>query len=691
MDLTTINPMQLYCTSIEEAEQFSLEQKIELAHRRIETAINQYKPKEIIACCSGGHDSRTITHLTATVATRLQVPWTVFHIDTGIKVIDAEYDPEIGVRNLCQQFGWPLEVYRALEHISPDGHPDPQDYESLVLYGAHGRGKFGDLSGGFPGPGMHQLMFTRLKGRQIERMIRDKVQDKENLLLVTGVRLFESERRWESVSTRGVYQAELNYHRVWVSAIAEWTGLDTAEYMKRHNIPKSALKSGFCHSGECLCNAFGFDPVQIEFLKTDCPKTWEKIQNLEARSRELGYPWGWNEKPPQWWASRAEIFDSLSDSDEVAHLCTSCISRHEENNHLKETLVLPTVNQKVGPPTMDDLMTNLALPTIPGIQAGKKFYATVMTLDTIASLTIFDESVVPDESLKAQRPLSESRLPKIANYMTGDWVFDSITVALEEDCDYRPLSQDLGSAGILLVPRRAVWRIVDGQHRAGGIRLFVDRVRANPDAAKQSVSVNIFVGADINKLRQMFKDLNFYAARASKSLAVAYDGRERLPLLTQAVYSQIPVFNALTDCTRSSLPARSSKLFCLSHLMDAVKILSSQTKETRQELIVGFWQEVANQIDPWDQVLRSEASAKSVRESFVSHYSVVLNAIALVGVHLYQTYGNNWLTYLKLDSVNWRANNTDWTNLLYDDKGAISKTTKRSVAIRDYILSCSKS
>lgn len=328
---------ELYCQTIEESQAIPLEEKERRAIDRLKWLIQEFRPSNVFAACSGGHDSRTITHLTSRACEEMRVEFKVFHIDTGIKVIDEEYDPENGVRSLCEERGWNLLVYRAKENKLADGSPDPMIYENIVLKGLHGKGF---PYAGFPRAAAHSLLFSRIKGRQINRLQRDYA-DGGKILITTGVRMFESVRRWGTVSNWGAYNLDGNI--VWGCAIAEWTGTDVKDYMRKYEIPQSALKAGFCHSGECLCNCYLFDDVQIEFLKQECPKTWAMISEIERKAKEQGYPWGYNDPIPDWW--NAELYDKgellqmeYGEDEWTPPLCTSCVSRHLENEALRSEM-----------------------------------------------------------------------------------------------------------------------------------------------------------------------------------------------------------------------------------------------------------------------------------------------------------------------------------------------------------------
>jgi predicted subunit of tRNA(5-methylaminomethyl-2-thiouridylate) methyltransferase len=150
----------------------SLEKKIQGALALIDQAVETYKPIAMFAMFamfSGGHDSLTSTH----IAARHPLFSGAAHMNTGIGIEQTRKF----VRETCKQFGWPLREIRAREDAG-------QDYEKEVLL--HG----------FPGPGAHKIMYSKLKERPLRMLIRETKQKwRDRVLLVTGIRSEESRIR----------------------------------------------------------------------------------------------------------------------------------------------------------------------------------------------------------------------------------------------------------------------------------------------------------------------------------------------------------------------------------------------------------------------------------------------------------------------------------------------------------------
>lgn len=275
----------------------------------LDDAIRDHQPGAIIGLFSGGHDSLTVTHWAAThLGSKLT---TVVHIDTGIGVPETQQY----VKDVCEQYGWPLEIYRAVENTYADGTPDPMVYEDIVL------------EHGFPGPSQHRIMYSKLKERQIRKVCRDYRGDGP-VMFISGVRRQESSRRMGTVKEVARFG-----NQVWVSPFIDKSALDLTDYIVENNLPRSPVKDTLHMSGECLCGAFA-QKGELEEIRLWYPKVAERIDKIQAKVCEK-YPWGWEDGPPKWWLDKREAelagqSDAFSgDFDHVEgelrqYLCAGC-------------------------------------------------------------------------------------------------------------------------------------------------------------------------------------------------------------------------------------------------------------------------------------------------------------------------------------------------------------------------------
>lgn len=290
-----------------------LTDKLHVAQGYIETAIEQHQPTHIFSLFSGGHDSCSVTHFAARVlGNRLTG---VVHVNTGIGIPQTRQY----VRETCEQHGWNLLEYKATENVNAKGEPAPVIYEDLVT------------AYGFPGGFHHRKMYNRLKERQLERLARDfGASSREPIMLISGCRKEESTRRMGTTKP-----IDPQGRMVWVAAFADLSGVDCSTYMEREGIPRNPVKDYLHMSGECLCGAFAH-PGELAEIELWYPETAAEIKRIERNVRAAGFPWGWEEQPPAWWADRKKAEaagqqDAFEEEREAAieYLCTGCHKRDE--------------------------------------------------------------------------------------------------------------------------------------------------------------------------------------------------------------------------------------------------------------------------------------------------------------------------------------------------------------------------
>lgn len=182
------------------------------------------------------------------------------------------------------------------------------------------------LEFGFPGPGAHTYQYTNLKEKPLQWWLSEQTEGE--VVLLSGVRKAESERRMETIDDQAI-QRKLGVW--WVAPLVEWTGLDVREYRRAQNCPMNPLVEVLEMSAECLCGAFGHR-TELDLIRRFYPDVWRCINALELevlRAAERGeidaeyvpdyLLWGHGKL-------RDQEADALVD-DEQLPLCASCSRR----------------------------------------------------------------------------------------------------------------------------------------------------------------------------------------------------------------------------------------------------------------------------------------------------------------------------------------------------------------------------
>lgn len=247
--------------------------KLKEAERILLAAIRQFDPRCVFGLFSGGHDSLTCSDF----CLRACKPTALVHINTGIGVQKAR----CFVRESFQDRALLLE-YKAEENTFANGLPDPKIYRDLIL-------KYG-----FPGPPQHSTMYSQLKQRQIQKLVREhKKRHSDKIILVAGCRTQESQRRMGKAVEIMKVGAQ-----IWVNPFLHFSKLDVTKYIEWRKLRRSPVVDLIHKSGECLCGAFA-KPGELKELALWFPEEAAFIRRLEEEAAEAGHNWKWEERPPK--------------------------------------------------------------------------------------------------------------------------------------------------------------------------------------------------------------------------------------------------------------------------------------------------------------------------------------------------------------------------------------------------------
>jgi len=111
--------------------------------------------------------------------------------------------------------------------------------------------------------------------------------------------------------------------KIWCAVIHDWSKNDCNEYIEEQDLPQNPVVLNINKSGECLCGAFA-RKGELDQLLDHYPEVAEEIEKLEEEVRAAGFPWGWEDGPPDWWKDKDNqqlLFDEMTDPPP---LCWSC-------------------------------------------------------------------------------------------------------------------------------------------------------------------------------------------------------------------------------------------------------------------------------------------------------------------------------------------------------------------------------
>lgn len=318
----------------------------------------------------------------------------------------------------------------------------------------------------------------------------------------------------------------------------------------------------------------------------------------------------------------------------------------------------------------------VSIPAIRGTMGSRQYYTVSLSLAEVPRFFRFNdwEQVTPE--LRAQRILNRSRVPDIAKYILDNedgYLFSSITASYSSEVKFTPSPEhaDIGTLEMELENLELI--INDGQHRSAAIAVAI---KDNPALAKDKISVLLFPMENLERLQQMFTDLNRYAHKTSKSLDILYDHRDNLSALTMDVAEEVDVFRGMLDRERITIPLRSPKLFTLATLYDANQELlgdgidkrGSKEYEAKLRMATEYWNELSKVIEDWRRVKNGDFKAQELRQEKINTHAVVTRALGGVGRALIDEYPSDWQSRLKpLRNVDWRKSVGTKVNPLWDN------------------------
>lgn len=323
----------------------------------------------------------------------------------------------------------------------------------------------------------------------------------------------------------------------------------------------------------------------------------------------------------------------------------------------------------------------LTFPAMHGVMGKRDFYVAIMKIALIPKLFKFrDWAELPPEQ-RAQRVIQKSRIPEITQYILENedgYLFSSLTASFNCEPAFTPVPGHT-ELGVLQMPFEADLVINDGQHRRAAIE---EALKENPVLGQESISVVLFPWEDLDRVQQMFSDLNRTARTTSKSLNILYNHRDLLSQVALTVAERLPVFKRFVDKDRISLPLRSPKLFTLGAIYDGTLALLGTVAEADYEQksarSLEFWEAVAGNMPEWGRVEAGDLKPVELRQEYINSHAVVLWALGAMGRTLTTVHPDDWASKLSaLKSIDWRRTNREWQGIAMSGSDVVNRRQSR--------------
>lgn len=326
-------------------------------------------------------------------------------------------------------------------------------------------------------------------------------------------------------------------------------------------------------------------------------------------------------------------------------------------------------------------------PAVKGRQAGRDYYISMVPLEIIPRIFQFAEEGLPPE-IRAQRTLNKARIPEIRDYILDNpdsYVFSSLTVSVDGDLRFRPMSEETPDMGNITIPMSARLLINDGQHRRAAI---AEALKKNPALQSEHISVVFFHDQGLRRSQQVFSDLNRYAVRPTRSINILYNSREEASVIANEVSERVAAFRDLTEKEKTALSNRSRALFTLSAICSSTeRLLEGLPLELpgKTDLAVAYWSAASLHMAEWKRVKAGTMRASEVRKEYISSLSLTLVALGQAGNALVREHPDRWQEALAaLEEIDWRKQNPRWETLVIIG-GNVASTRATQQAMAGYL------
>lgn len=140
------------------------------------------------------------------------------------------------------------------------------------------------LETGCPSYFLHPMYMSYLKKETTERFVKEKENRESNIVMATGIRKFESERRFGNFEFP-IQVAEQNVR--YVCPIFYYEDQEKYQYTVFNKVKSSPTKQYYGHSGECPCGSFAH-PHEANEIDRYEPETAHYLKWIEYGIRHFG-------------------------------------------------------------------------------------------------------------------------------------------------------------------------------------------------------------------------------------------------------------------------------------------------------------------------------------------------------------------------------------------------------------------
>lgn len=342
---------------------------------------------------------------------------------------------------------------------------------------------------------------------------------------------------------------------------------------------------------------------------------------------------------------------------------------------------------------------------------------------------------------RAQRDLNKGRVasamvPYVLN-KTKSPFFSALSVILvpvegttitEDDLKFTAFDDD-GDVGILQINDSVELFLADGQHRREAL---AEAYKEDRSIHSNQVPVILLPFESVERVRQLFADLNLHAKNPSKTIGLAYDYRDPVAVLAKSVMQEVKLFDGgrRVNTKTNSLAAKSPAVISLNTLVEvtkhvlaalldcevkrlpehpelkAIESLEPSDKEVRAlaRRVADVLEVIISTFPQWEEVMQERRTPGQIRDGvknedreivehgYVFSFGLGWQALGLIAAAVIRVEGDDWSEALQktVGSVDWQKG-MHWNGIamIYpagSEEGRVNNTGPGVRATAGYVL-----
>lgn len=287
------------------------------------------------------------------------------------------------------------------------------------------------------------------------------------------------------------------------------------------------------------------------------------------------------------------------------------------------------------------------------------FIASVVARERLTNkLTDADQSSINGDKLRrVRRELLED---------ADSFMVFGITLVIDKRLPFTTAAEVNDSettAGEVKIPKLARFLILGGGQYC---RAISDVLAEAKDFDQLSIPFLLISDPGFRSADSLIAQYLEHEPSSSASSRIFHNKKDKIAALTRDCVERVPAFESTTELSKSTISNRSRKLFTLSAIYYANRILicgnDKDDYEATLKRVCWFWEDVASEFDDWGKVKAEKVHPAELRKTKVHCHALALSALARALKSLFdQPRTKRKAALKKLSTIDWnRSNDRLW-------------------------------